>query len=74
MYPDIASIKKILLKESYISEADSKKAEDASHDSAGYIDYLIREDLLVILYGLPPVASHSSSFACPLSSRPWFLM
>jgi len=46
MYPDIAKIKSILLKESYISEEDSKAAEAAAHDSAGYIDYLIREELL----------------------------
>lgn len=46
MLPDIDKIKSILLKESYVSEADSKAAETASHDSAGYIDYLIREELL----------------------------
>jgi len=46
MYPDIQTVKTILLKENYISEADSKAAEAASHDSAGYIDYLIREELL----------------------------
>jgi type II secretory ATPase GspE/PulE/Tfp pilus assembly ATPase PilB-like protein len=46
MYPDIETIKSVLLKESYIGEADSKAAEAASHDSAGYIDYLIRQQLL----------------------------
>lgn len=46
MYPSIDKIKKILLEESYISEADSKAAEDASHDSAGYVDYLIQHELL----------------------------
>ncbi len=46
MYPDIESVKKILLKESYISEADSKAAEAVAHDTAGYIDYLIRGELL----------------------------
>src|SRR5262249_46957794 len=38
--------KALLLKESYISEADSKAAESVSHDTAGYIDYLIRAQLL----------------------------
>ncbi|HJQ08224.1 MAG TPA: GspE/PulE family protein [Candidatus Saccharimonadales bacterium] len=46
MYPSIDEIKKILLQENYISEADSQAAEAASHDSAGYVDYLIRADLL----------------------------
>jgi type II secretory ATPase GspE/PulE/Tfp pilus assembly ATPase PilB-like protein len=46
MYPNIDDIKKLLLKESYISEADSKAAEAVAKDSAGYVDYLIREELL----------------------------
>ncbi len=46
MYPDIETIKTLLLKESYISPADSKAAEAAAHDSATYVDYLIREELL----------------------------
>jgi type IV pilus assembly protein PilB len=46
MYPDINTIKQILLHENYISEEDSKKAEAAAHDSASYIDFLIREQLL----------------------------
>ena len=46
MYPDIQTLKSILLKGSYISDADSKAAEAASSDSAGYIEYLIREELL----------------------------
>lgn len=46
MYPSIDKIKSILLKESYISEEDSKAAEAASQDSAGYVDYLIRAELL----------------------------
>lgn len=46
MYPEIADIKKLLIKENYISETDSKAAEAASKDSAGYVDYLIREQLL----------------------------
>jgi type II secretory ATPase GspE/PulE/Tfp pilus assembly ATPase PilB-like protein len=46
MYPSIDKIKAILLQESYVSEEDSKAAEAASHDSAGYIDYLIHAQLL----------------------------
>jgi type II secretory ATPase GspE/PulE/Tfp pilus assembly ATPase PilB-like protein len=46
MYPSVDTIKKVLLQGSYISEADSKAAENASHDSAGYIDYLIQHELL----------------------------
>src|SRR6266568_774011 len=46
MYPDIATVKSLLLKENYISEEDSKAAEAVAKDSAGYIDYLIRAELL----------------------------
>ncbi|HSW65633.1 MAG TPA: ATPase, T2SS/T4P/T4SS family [Bacillota bacterium] len=46
MYPSIDKIKALLLKESYISPEDSAAAEQAGKDSAGYIDYLIREELL----------------------------
>ncbi len=46
MYPSVGALKTILIRESYISEADSKAAEDGAHDTAGYIDYLIREGLL----------------------------
>src|SRR5919202_1208721 len=46
MYPSIDKIKTILLQENYISEEDSKAAETASHDSRGYVDYLIQHDLL----------------------------
>ncbi len=46
MYPDIEKVKALLLKESYISEEDSKAAEKVAKDSAGYIDYLIRAQLL----------------------------
>ncbi len=46
MYPSIDKIKSILLKESYISEEDSKAAEAASQDSTGYVTYLIRAELL----------------------------
>lgn len=46
MYPDVQTLKTILLKGNYISAEDSKAAEAASPDSAGYIEYLIREELL----------------------------
>ncbi len=46
MYPDIAKVKSILLKESYIAEADSQAAEAAAKDTAGYLDYLIRAQVL----------------------------
>ncbi|HSX16943.1 MAG TPA: GspE/PulE family protein [Patescibacteria group bacterium] len=46
MYPSIEKIKAALLHENYISEADSEAAEAASHDSAGYVEYLIRSELL----------------------------
>lgn len=46
MYPSIEKIKAVLLEGSYISEADSKAAQTNARDSAGYIDYLIREQLL----------------------------
>ncbi len=46
MYPSIETIKAVLLQGSYISEADSKAAEAAAQDSTGYIDYLIRAELL----------------------------
>lgn len=46
MYPSTSKLKAILLKESYISEEDSKNAEAASHDSAGYVAYLIGQELL----------------------------
>ncbi|HEX7963498.1 MAG TPA: GspE/PulE family protein [Candidatus Saccharimonadales bacterium] len=46
MYPSIDKIKAFLLKESYISPEDSAAAEKVAQDSAGYIDYLIREEVL----------------------------
>ncbi len=46
MYPSIDKIKAILIKGSYISEADSAAAEEASHDSSEYVEYLIRQELL----------------------------
>lgn len=46
MYPSVEKIREILLKGSYISEADSEAAEKTSHDSAEYVEYLIRQELL----------------------------
>lgn len=46
MYPSIEKLKTILLKESYISEEDSKQAEQSSKDSDGYVSYLIEHELL----------------------------
>ena len=46
MYPDIKTLKELLLKGSYITEEDSKAAEAAAQDSAGFVEYLIREELL----------------------------
>jgi len=46
MYPSIDKIKAILLQEHYISEEDSAAAEATAQDSVGYVDYLIRAELL----------------------------
>lgn len=46
MYPSLDELKEILVKEDYISAADSQAAEAVAQDSAGYIDYLIREQVL----------------------------
>jgi len=46
MYPDIDTLKKLLLKESYISEADSKAAELGAKTGADYVAHLIQEQLL----------------------------
>jgi len=46
MYPSIDKVKTILVHENYISEADSKKAEAAAQDTAGYIDFLVNAELL----------------------------
>ncbi len=46
MYPNIERIKTLLLKENYISAEDSAAAEATAHDSAGYIDHLIRQEIL----------------------------
>lgn len=46
MYPSIEKLKAILLKENYISEEDSKTAEQGTKDGAEYVDRLIRAQLL----------------------------
>ncbi len=46
MYPSIDKVKAILVRENYISEDDSKKAEAAAQDTAGYLDFLINAELL----------------------------
>jgi len=46
MYPSIQKLKSILVKESYISEEDSKAAEKLASDSASYVDHLIRQEVL----------------------------
>lgn len=64
MYPDIEHIKAILLKGNFISEADSKAAEASAHDTAGYVEYLIREQLLTkSLLGQAIAESYGVPFA-----------
>lgn len=46
MYPSINDLKAFLLKENYISAEDNAAAEAVAQDSAEYIDYLIREEVL----------------------------
>jgi type II secretory ATPase GspE/PulE/Tfp pilus assembly ATPase PilB-like protein len=46
VYPSIEKIKSILLKESYISEEDSKAAEAKSQNGDEYVDFLIRTEVL----------------------------
>lgn len=64
VYPSIDKIKAILVGESYLSEADSQKAEANAHDSASYIEYLIHEQLLSkSLLGQALAESHKLPFA-----------
>jgi type II secretory ATPase GspE/PulE/Tfp pilus assembly ATPase PilB-like protein len=64
MYPSIDKIKALLLKEHYISEEDSAAAEAAAHDSASYVDYLIRSELLTLpLLGQALAESYQLPFA-----------
>ncbi len=62
MYPSVQELKSTLIKESYITEADSRRAEEVARDSASYIDFLIREGIitktllgqaLAEMYGVP---------------------
>jgi type IV pilus assembly protein PilB len=46
MYPSIDKLKEFLLNGSYVSAEDSAAAEKVAQDSAGYIDYLIRKEVL----------------------------
>lgn len=39
-------MKAILIRENYISEADSHAAEKIAHDSTGYVEHLIRQEVL----------------------------
>lgn len=46
MYPAINELQEILVKQDYVSLEDSQAAQAASKDSAGYVDYLIRKEVL----------------------------
>lgn len=46
MYPDIKTLAKILVDESYISEDDAKQALEAARSAGDFIDFLIRQELL----------------------------
>ncbi len=46
MYPGIDELHDILVREDYISDEDSQEAKAASKDTAGYIDYLVRKEVL----------------------------
>jgi hypothetical protein len=46
MYPDLARLQDILVREDYVSPEDNQAAQAASQDSAGYIDFLIRREVL----------------------------
>ncbi|EDK72588.1 type II secretion system protein E [candidate division TM7 genomosp. GTL1] len=70
MYPSIDKIKEVLIGGSYISEEDSKAAEAVGKDSASYIDFLIRQELLnKTLLGQALAESYSVPFA-DLSAHP----
>lgn len=64
MYPSIDKIKKVLLEQSYISPEDSAAAEAVAHDSIGYIEFLIRSELLnKTLLGQALAESYNLPFA-----------
>lgn len=70
MYPSIDKIKAFLVKENYISAEDSAAAEAVSHDSAAYIEYLIRQELLSkTLLGQALAEGYKLPFA-DLSAKP----
>lgn len=46
MYPDIDTLKKLLINENYISEADSKAAETDAKTGAEYVAHLIQQQIL----------------------------
>lgn len=46
MYPDKATLRKILIKQSYISDDDAREADERSRNSDEFIDFLIRQELL----------------------------
>lgn len=70
MYPSIDKIKAFLVKENYISAEDSAAAEAVAKDSAGYIEYLIREELLSkTLLGQALAEGYQLPFA-DLSAKP----
>lgn len=64
MYPDIEVLRDVLIKESYISEEDSKAAEAVSKTSSQYVQYLISNELLTLgLLGEALAESHKLPFA-----------
>lgn len=69
-YPDIATIKALLLRESYISDTDSAAAEKASTDSNGYIEYLLKAELLSRTLLGQALAEHYGLHYVDLSQRP----
>ncbi len=64
MYPSIDVIKAILLRENYVSEADSDKAQAAAKTSNDYVEYLIHAQVLSqSLLGQALAESYHLSFA-----------
>jgi type II secretory ATPase GspE/PulE/Tfp pilus assembly ATPase PilB-like protein len=64
MYPSIEKLKEVLLKQSYISPEDSAAAEAAAHDSMGYVEFLIRSEVLSkTLLGQALAESYNLPFA-----------
>jgi len=64
MYPSIDKIKAILLKENYISAADSAAAEKVATDGTGYVLHLISQNVLTkTLLGQALAEAYGLSFA-----------